>query len=148
MTGLIVLPLLLAWALLPASAKPGAGRPLGQDRAAAAASAPELAKAADTTKARNPRRRPVHPTTTTRATTTATTKPSTPKTTQPPAPAFPQGIWTSGSPTGLTDAELAKIKSLGYDFVQANPDHSGCDPDRPDQPGEEPPSDFRLHDRG
>ena len=39
------LPLLLAWALLPASAKPGAGRPIGQDRAAAAAPAPELARA-------------------------------------------------------------------------------------------------------
>jgi hypothetical protein len=43
-------------------------------------------------------------------------------TTQPPQPAFPQGIWTSGSPTGLTDADLAQIKRLGYDFVQANPD--------------------------
>jgi hypothetical protein len=29
MAGLIVIPLLLAWALLPASAKPGAGRSLG-----------------------------------------------------------------------------------------------------------------------
>jgi len=41
MAFLIVFPLLLAWALLPASAKPGAGRPLGQDRAAAAAPAPD-----------------------------------------------------------------------------------------------------------
>jgi hypothetical protein len=51
-----------------------------------------------------------------------TTKPTTPKTTQPPAPAFPQGIWTAGSPTGLTDADLSQIKRLGYDFVMANPD--------------------------
>jgi hypothetical protein len=53
---------------------------------------------------------------------TTATKPSTPERTQPPAPAFPQGIWTSGSPTGLTAADLAQIKRLGYDFVQANPD--------------------------
>ena len=52
----------------------------------------------------------------------ATTKPSAPKTTQPTAPAFRQGIWTSGSSTGLTDADLVQIKRLGYDFVQANPD--------------------------
>jgi uncharacterized protein YkwD len=41
MAFLIVFPLLLAWALLPASAKPGAGRPFGQDRAASAAPAPD-----------------------------------------------------------------------------------------------------------
>jgi hypothetical protein len=131
MAGLIVFPLLLAWALLPASAKPGAGRPLGQDRAAAAAPASQLAGRPDPTKARNPRR-PVRPTTTTRAATTTTraattTKPSTPETTQRPAPAFPQGIWTSGSPSSLTGADLAQIKSLGYDFVQANPDISVLD---------------------
>jgi uncharacterized protein YkwD len=74
MAGLIVLPLLLAWALLPASAKPGAGRPLGQDRAAAAAPAPELAKVRDTPRTGNTRR-PARPTTTTRAATT-TTKPA------------------------------------------------------------------------
>jgi uncharacterized protein YkwD len=43
---LIVFPLLLAWALLPASAKPGAGRPFGQDRAASAAPAPETVRLA------------------------------------------------------------------------------------------------------
>jgi uncharacterized protein YkwD len=46
MAGLIVIPLLLAWALLPASAKPGAGRLLGQDRAAAAAPAPDAVRLA------------------------------------------------------------------------------------------------------
>jgi uncharacterized protein YkwD len=46
MAFLIVFPLLLAWALLPASAKPGAGRSLGQDRAAAAAPAPDTTRLA------------------------------------------------------------------------------------------------------
>jgi uncharacterized protein YkwD len=46
MAFLIVFPLLLAWALLPASAKPGAGRPLGQDRTAAAAPAPDSVRLA------------------------------------------------------------------------------------------------------
>jgi uncharacterized protein YkwD len=44
MAFLIVFPLLLAWALLPASAKPGAGRPYGQDRAASAAPAPDAVR--------------------------------------------------------------------------------------------------------
>jgi uncharacterized protein YkwD len=81
MAGLIVLPLLLAWALLPASAKPGAGRPLGQDRAAAAAPAPELATVRDAPRTGNTRR-PLRPTTTTRAATT-TTRPATTTTTRP-----------------------------------------------------------------
>jgi uncharacterized protein YkwD len=85
MTFLIVLPLLLAWALLPASAKPGAGRPLGQDRAAAAAPAPELAKVRDTSRTGNTRR-PARPITTTRAATT-TTKPATTTTKPAPKPA-------------------------------------------------------------
>jgi uncharacterized protein YkwD len=46
MAFLIVFPLLLAWALLPASAKPGAGRPFGQDRTAAAAPAPDSVRLA------------------------------------------------------------------------------------------------------
>jgi uncharacterized protein YkwD len=46
MAFLIVFPLLLAWALLPASAKPGAGRPFGQDRAASAAPAPDAVRLA------------------------------------------------------------------------------------------------------
>jgi uncharacterized protein YkwD len=46
MAFLIVFPLLLAWALLPASAKPGAGRPFGEDRAAAAAPAPDTVRLA------------------------------------------------------------------------------------------------------
>ena len=46
MAFLIVFPLLLAWALLPASAKPGAGRPFGQDRAASAAPAPDSVRLA------------------------------------------------------------------------------------------------------
>ena len=131
MAGLIVLPLLLAWALLPASAKPGAGAAAAVRSWPSGRPSPDLAGQRDPTKARNPRR-PVRPTTTTRAATTTTraattTKPSTPETTQRPAPAFPQGIWTSGSPTSLTNADLAQIKSLGYDFVQANPDISVLD---------------------
>jgi uncharacterized protein YkwD len=95
MAGLIVLPLLLAWALLPASAKPGAGRPLGQDRAAAAAPAPELAKAAEAPRTGNTRR-PARPTTTTRATTTtkpapATSKPAPRPTAAPTSRAAPAG---------------------------------------------------------
>ncbi|HEV8425746.1 MAG TPA: CAP domain-containing protein [Actinomycetes bacterium] len=43
---LIVLPLLLAWALLPASAKPGVGKPSGQDRTASAAPAPDTVRLA------------------------------------------------------------------------------------------------------
>jgi hypothetical protein len=66
------------------------------------------------------------PTTTTLEPTTTTIPPTT--TTTPPPPAgFPQGVWTSGSPTGLTDPELAQLKNLGYDFVQANPDVSVLD---------------------
>ena len=43
MAFLIAFPLLLAWALLPAGAKPGAGRYPGQDPAAAAVAAPDAA---------------------------------------------------------------------------------------------------------
>ena len=94
MAGLIVVPLLLAWALLPASAKPGAGRPFGQDRAAAAAPAPELARAAETPRTT---RRPVRPTTTTRAATT-TTKATT--TTTRPAPRPTAAPTTRPAPAG------------------------------------------------
>lgn len=60
------------------------------------------------------------PTTTTVAPTTTTIPPTT--TTVPPPPSsFPQGIWTSGSDSGMTDPELVQIKNLGYDFVQINP---------------------------
>jgi uncharacterized protein YkwD len=97
MAGLIVLPLLLAWALLPASAKPGAGRPLGQDRAAAAAPAPELAGLRDTPRTGNTRR-PVRPTTTTRAATT-TTRPATTTTTRP-APRPTAAPTTRPTPAG------------------------------------------------
>jgi hypothetical protein len=66
----------------------------------------------------------VEPTTTTEAPTT-TVEPTTTTiapttTTLPPAP-FPQGIWTSGSESGMTDPELVVIDGLGYDFVQVNP---------------------------
>ncbi|HTE68911.1 MAG TPA: hypothetical protein VK942_09180, partial [Actinomycetes bacterium] len=60
MAFLIVMPLLLAWALLPASAKPGAGKPLGQDRTGSAAPAPmtellaKVPEAADTGSDRRP----------------------------------------------------------------------------------------------
>jgi uncharacterized protein YkwD len=53
---LIVFPLLLAWALLPASAKPGAGRPFGQDRTAAAAPAPDTVRLASLVNAERSRR--------------------------------------------------------------------------------------------
>ena len=53
---LIVFPLLLAWALLPASAKPGAGRPVGQDRAASAAPAPDTVRLASLVNAERSRR--------------------------------------------------------------------------------------------
>jgi uncharacterized protein YkwD len=46
MAFLIIFPLLLAWALLPASAKPGAGRPFGRDRAASAVPAPDAVRLA------------------------------------------------------------------------------------------------------
>jgi len=86
MAFLIVMPLLLAWALLPASAKPGAGKPLGQDRTGSAAPAPMtelLARVPDAAAAAGSDRRPrrpaltstTAPTTTTRATTTTTPAP-------------------------------------------------------------------------
>ena len=53
---LIVFPLLLAWALLPASAKPGAGRPFGQDRTASAAPAPDTVRLASLVNAERSRR--------------------------------------------------------------------------------------------
>jgi uncharacterized protein YkwD len=53
---LIVFPLLLAWALLPASAKPGAGRPFGQDRTASAAPAPDAVRLASLVNAERSRR--------------------------------------------------------------------------------------------
>jgi uncharacterized protein YkwD len=56
MAGLIVVPLLLAWALLPASAKPGAGRSFGQDRTAAAAPAPDAVRLASLVNAERSRR--------------------------------------------------------------------------------------------
>jgi uncharacterized protein YkwD len=94
MAFLIVFPLLLAWALLPASAKPGAGRPSGQDRAPAAAPASGSEQLA----ARRPGAGPAGTTrqprrTTTTATATTTTRPATtttratPPTTAPPTSA-------------------------------------------------------------
>ena len=56
MAFLIVFPLLLAWALLPASAKPGAGRSFGQDRAASAAPAPDTVRLASLVNAERSRR--------------------------------------------------------------------------------------------
>src|SRR5829696_726296 len=94
MAALIVFPLLLAWALLPASAKPGGGRYPGQDPAAAAAAAPDaarLARAPDATAADRARRSRRTTTTTTKATTTttraATTTSRPPRTTAPPTTA-------------------------------------------------------------
>jgi uncharacterized protein YkwD len=73
MAFLILFPLALAWALLPASAKPGAG---GRDGAAAAAPAADAARRAALADAERPRRRP--------ATTRATTTTAAPTTTRPP----------------------------------------------------------------
>jgi uncharacterized protein YkwD len=88
---LIVFPLLLAWALLPASAKPGGDRPLGRDPVAAAAVARDdvrLARPGATAAgtARRSRRTTTTaaPTTTTRA---ATTTSRAPRTTAPPTTA-------------------------------------------------------------
>ena len=82
MAGLIVLPLLLAWALLPGQRQAGRRTSVGPGPAAAAAPAPELAKGGDAPRTGSARR-PVPPTTTTRAATT-TTKPA--STTTKPAP--------------------------------------------------------------
>jgi uncharacterized protein YkwD len=89
---LIVFPLLLAWALLPASAKPGAGRPFGQDRTASAAPAPDtVRRVPDATSAASARRPGRAPTATTAATTTTraptTTTRAAPRTTAPPTSA-------------------------------------------------------------
>jgi uncharacterized protein YkwD len=93
MAFLIAFPLLLAWALLPASAKPGGGRYPGQDPATAAAAAPDavrLAKAPGAIAA-DTARRPRRTTTTTKATTTTTRAVTTtsraPRTTAPPTSA-------------------------------------------------------------
>ena len=92
MAVLIAFPLLLAWALLPASAKPGAGGPGGQRPAVAAARAADTARSAKAPGAagEGTRRRPgrttttIAPTTTTRA---ATTTSEAPRTTAPPSTA-------------------------------------------------------------
>jgi uncharacterized protein YkwD len=104
---LIVFPLLLAWALLPASAKPGAGRSLGQDRTAAAAPAPDTvrpAKAPDATASRKARR-PERPTTTTAA--TATTGAAT---TTRPAPR-PTAAPTTGGAAAANQSTAQKLTS-------------------------------------
>jgi uncharacterized protein YkwD len=89
MTFLILLPLALAWALLPAGAKPG-----GSDRDRAAAAAPaEAARRAALADTERPRRRPAteRATTTTTAPTTTTRAPATtrpaPRPTAPPSSA-------------------------------------------------------------
>ena len=89
---LIVVPLLLAWALLPASAKPGVGGPEGRRPAVAAPRAADAARAAKApgAAATGTKRRPgrttttLAPTTTTRA---ATTTSRAPRTTAPPTTA-------------------------------------------------------------
>jgi uncharacterized protein YkwD len=95
---LIVFPLLLAWALLPASAKPGAGRSIGQDRTASAAPAPDTVRRADALgeKGTTATRRPGRATTTSTAAPTTTTRAAT-TTTKRPRPAAPS---TAAAPTG------------------------------------------------
>jgi uncharacterized protein YkwD len=103
MAFLIVLPLLLAWALLPAGAKPGGGRQVGQDPAAPAAPAADAARLAsrapDPTAERGTARRPGRTTTTTAATTTTraptTTTRRPPRTTAPAATSAPAGNRTT-----------------------------------------------------
>jgi hypothetical protein len=104
-------------AAMPASAhhKPGHGGSTTTTAATTTTVAPTTTLAPTTT---------AEPTTTTVEPTTTTIPPTT---TTPPPVTFPQGIWTSGSATGLTDPELAQLKNLGYDFVQANPDVSVLD---------------------
>ena len=94
MAFLIVLPLLLAWALLPASAKPGGSGAEGQRPAAAAARAPggaRPAKVAAATAAADRAQRSRRTTTTSKATTTttraATPTSRAPRTTAPPTTA-------------------------------------------------------------
>jgi uncharacterized protein YkwD len=105
MVFLIVFPLLLAWALLPASAKPGAGRPVGQDRTASAAPAPDAGRLARAPDARTPERtaRPARPTTTTAATTT--TRPPTPTTEAAPPPTAAPTTAAAGGPAGDSTAQ-------------------------------------------
>jgi uncharacterized protein YkwD len=112
---LIVFPLLLAWALLPASAKPGAGRPYGQDRAASAAPAPDSVRLAGLVdgKATKAARRPRRATTTTAATTTtraATT------TTRAPRPS--SAPTTAGAPAG-SQTTAQKLTSDLFDRLNA-----------------------------
>jgi uncharacterized protein YkwD len=98
MAFLIVFPLVLAWALLPASAKPGAGGGPSGSRPEVAAAAPDAVRLAGrapeeaaTGTARRPRRpgpSTTAPTTTTRAArATTTTRPAPPKPAAPPTTA-------------------------------------------------------------
>jgi uncharacterized protein YkwD len=96
---LIVFPLLLAWALLPASAKPGANGPKGRRPAAAAERTPDAARPAKVAgaTATAAKRRPGRTTTTTTKAATTTTRAATttsraPRTTAPPT--------TSAAPAG------------------------------------------------
>ncbi|HZA83803.1 MAG TPA: CAP domain-containing protein [Actinomycetes bacterium] len=99
MAFLILLPLALAWALLPASAKPGAGGQPGRDGAAAAAPAADAARRAALVDAERPRRRP----SAVPATTTSTAAPTTtraPSTTTRPAPRATAAPSTAAGPAG------------------------------------------------
>jgi len=117
MAFLIVFPLLLAWALLPASAKPGAGRSFGQDRAASAAPAPDTVRpgrVSDATAVRKPRR-PARPTTTTAAPTT--TRAAT--TTTEPAPRPAAAPTTGGAPAAGDRSTAQKLASDLFDRLNA-----------------------------
>jgi uncharacterized protein YkwD len=85
---LIVFPLLLAWALLPAGAKPGAGTPADQARTASAARPPgtELRARVPDAAARPGRAGPTTTTPPTTARATTTTRPA-PRPTSPPTTA-------------------------------------------------------------
>jgi uncharacterized protein YkwD len=110
MAFLILFPLALAWALLPADAKPGAGGPPGRDGPAAAAPAADAARRAALADAERPRRRPssVQAATTTAAPTTTrapspTTRPA-PRATAPPSTAA--GPAGSRSTAGTLTSDL------------------------------------------
>jgi uncharacterized protein YkwD len=115
---LILFPLLLAWALLPASAKPGAGRPYGQDRTASAAPPPDGARLAglvDQARARSATRRPGRTTTTTAAT-TSTTRAAT--TTTKAAPRPTAAPTTAGAPAG-NETTAQKLTGDLFDRLNA-----------------------------
>ncbi|HWC42002.1 MAG TPA: CAP domain-containing protein [Actinomycetota bacterium] len=127
---LIIFPLLLAWALLPASAKPGVGGPEGQRPATAAARAADSARAAKApgALADGTKRRPGRTTTSTAPTTTtraATTTSRAPRTTAPPSTADAPAGGGSTAQTltnDLFDRLNAERRARGLAALKWDPD--------------------------